>query len=76
MNWSAWIRQFHRWMAALFTVVVIGIFAMLGVGMEPAEWVYFVPLPPLFLLMFSGVYMFVLPHTIAWREARHADEKA
>ena len=25
------------------------------------------PLPPLFLLMFSGLYMFVLPHAARWR---------
>jgi hypothetical protein len=72
MNLSAWIRQFHRWMAALFTLVVIAIFAMLGLGLQPAEWVYFVPLPPLFLLMFSGLYMFVLPYAVA----RRAGEKA
>ena len=76
MSWSAWIRQFHRWMAAFFTLVVIAIFAMLGVGVQPAEWVYFLPLLPLFLLMFSGLYMFVLPYAVARREARHAGEEA
>lgn len=72
MNWSAWIRQFHRWMAALFTLVVIAIFAMLALGVQPAEWVYFLPLPPLFLLMFSGLYMFVLPYAAARRAGENA----
>lgn len=62
MNWSKWIRQLHRWLSIIFTLVVAGIFAMLGMGREPAEWVYFLPLAPLFLLMFSGLYMFALPY--------------
>jgi hypothetical protein len=56
------VRQFHRWMSIIFSVVVAGIFAMLGLGQEPAQWVYFLPLPPLALLMFSGLYMFFLPY--------------
>lgn len=62
MNWSKWIRQLHRWLSIIFTLVVAGIFAILGMGREPAEWIYFLPLAPLFLLMISGLYMFVLPH--------------
>jgi hypothetical protein len=32
--------------------------------------VYLSPLPPLFLLMFTGLYMFVLPYATKWRSAR------
>jgi hypothetical protein len=53
-NWNKWIRQFHRWMAVIFTSVVAAIFAMFGVGQQPAQWVYYLPLPPLLLLLFSG----------------------
>ena len=67
MNWSPWIRQFHRWVSILFTAIVIAIFVMLGAGQQPAEWVYYLPLPPLFLLMFSGLYMFVLPYVARQR---------
>lgn len=67
MNWSKWIRQFHRWMSIAFTAVVVAIFALLGAGQEPAQWVYFLPLPPLFLLMFSGLYMFALPYSVRRR---------
>jgi hypothetical protein len=42
----------------------------LGVGKEPAEWVYFLPLFPLFLLLPTGLYMFVLPYATKWRGAR------
>jgi hypothetical protein len=46
----------------LFTAVVAGIFATLGLGGQPAEWVYFLPLAPLALLMLSGIYLFALPY--------------
>ena len=62
MSFSAWIRQIHRWLAIVFTVIVVYIFAMLGASSEPAQWVYYLPLFPLALLMFSGLYMFVLPY--------------
>jgi hypothetical protein len=62
MSWNRWIRQFHRWLSIAFTVAVAAIFAMLGMGSEPAQWVYLLPLPPLFLLMFTGLYLFALPY--------------
>ena len=62
MNWSIWIRQAHRWLSIIFTGVVIGIFIMLGMGKEPAQWVYFLPLFPLALMVLTGLYMFVLPY--------------
>lgn len=62
MNWSIWIRQVHRWLSIIFTGVVIGIFIMLGMGSEPAQWVYFLPLFPLALMTLSGLYMFFLPY--------------
>jgi membrane protein CcdC involved in cytochrome C biogenesis len=62
MNWNLWIRQFHRWISILFTAIVVAIFAMLGAGQQPVEWVYYLPLPPLFLLMLTGLYMFFRPY--------------
>jgi len=62
MNWSLWIRQFHRWVSIIFSAIVLAIFVMLGAGQEPAQWVYYLPLPPLFLLIFSGLYMFFRPY--------------
>ena len=72
MNWSKWIRQIHRWLAIAFTAIVIGIFAALGLGQEPAQWVYFLPLLPLALLMLTGLYLFVLPYAARWRIGRGA----
>lgn len=56
------IRQIHRWTSIVFVAVVAAIFVMLGAGIEPAQWVYFLPLPPLFLLMPTGLYMFFQPY--------------
>jgi len=61
MNWSKWIRQSHRWLSILFTATVAANFVTMAFGQPPA-WVVYSPLPPLFLLIFSGLYMFVLPY--------------
>ena len=72
MNWSIWIRQIHRWLSIIFTAVVVFIFVLLGAGKEPIQWVYYLPLLPLALLMLTGLYMFVLPYAARRRGARGA----
>ncbi len=72
MNWSTWIRQAHRWLSIAFTVVVAAIFVTLGIGKEPAEWVYFLPLFPLALMTASGLYLFALPYAAKRRGAQGA----
>ena len=62
MNASGWIRQVHRWMSALFTLAVVINFAVLGMAETPIEWVYYLPLPFLFVLLGTGIYMFLLPY--------------
>jgi hypothetical protein len=60
-----WIRQFHRWMAAIFTLAVIAnvIVNFVLKGQEQlALYVGTATLIPLGLLMLSGLYMFVLPY--------------
>lgn len=71
MNWNIWIRQTHRWLSIVFTVTVIANFAVLGLRERPL-WVVYAPLLPLFLLLFSGLYMFVLPYVAKPRSGRHA----
>jgi cellulose synthase/poly-beta-1,6-N-acetylglucosamine synthase-like glycosyltransferase len=68
MNWNKWIRQFHRWVSIVFTATVIANFAAFGFG-EPPLWLVYSPLPPLFLLLFSGLYMFALPYIARRRRA-------
>jgi hypothetical protein len=66
---NKWIRQIHRWLSIAFTVTVIANFVAMSQGQPPA-WVTYSPLLPLALLMFSGLYLFVLPHAIKWRGLR------
>ena len=67
MKWDNWIRQIHRWLSIVFTMIVAGIFIAQGLGEKPATWVYLSPLLPLALLLLSGLYLFVLPYTGRWR---------
>ena len=70
MNWNIWIRQFHRWVSIAFTVTVIANFIASalaqGGGTAPA-WVTYSPLLPLALLLFTGLYLFLLPYAAKWR---------
>jgi cellulose synthase/poly-beta-1,6-N-acetylglucosamine synthase-like glycosyltransferase len=71
LNWNGWVRQFHRWLSIAFTVTVIANFVAMGVG-EPPSWVVYSPLLPLFLLLFTGLYMFALPYAAKGRLARQS----
>jgi hypothetical protein len=75
MNWNTWIRQSHRWLSILFTGIVIGIFITIGIGKQPAPWVYYLPLPPLFLMLLSGLYLFVLPYSAKRLGGQHLEGK-
>lgn len=62
MSFQKFVRQSHRWVCIAFTVATIAAF----VGMsrpEPIVWVSYLPLPPLFFLLASGLYLFALPYT-------------
>jgi hypothetical protein len=69
---SQGIRQIHRWVCIVFTVTVIANFVALAQGKQLA-WVTYSPLPPLALLLFSGLYMFVLPYAAKRRNGRSAN---
>ena len=76
MNWNKSIRQTHRWLSILFTLlvlvnIVLNIFAA---GQEQLVlWVGLSTLLPLFLLLFTGLYLFVLPYTSKRRSGQGAD---
>ncbi len=72
MNWNTLIRQTHRWLSIAFTVTVIGTFVALGQA-KPIVWVSYVPLLPLALLLFTGLYLFALPYDTKWRSGRRTD---
>ncbi len=68
MNFNAWVRKTHRWLSIIFTLTVIANFVVLSQG-QPPNWVTYSPLLPLALLLFSGLYMFVLPYATQWRNS-------
>lgn len=72
MTWNDAIRQAHRWLALIFTATVIANFVAMALGQPPA-WIVYSPLPPLFLLLFSGLTMFALPYAAGWRQGRRAE---
>ena len=72
MNWSKWIRQTHRWLSIVFTVTVI-ITTVALAQKTPLVWISYVPLFPLALLLFTGLYLFVLPYARKERSGRRAD---
>jgi hypothetical protein len=61
---SRLIRQVHRWLSILFTLgVITNTVVIFGLKQaNPAFWVYLLALVPLFLLLFSGLYLFALPY--------------
>ena len=65
LNWNTWIRQIHRWLSMIFTATVVANFVAMGLG-EPPAWVVYSPLLPLFLLLLTGLYLFVLPYATKW----------
>ena len=69
MNWNHWIRQIHRWLSIAFTLTVIANFVAMTQG-TPPPWVTYSPLLPLFLLLFSGLYLFALPYLLRRRARR------
>jgi quinol-cytochrome oxidoreductase complex cytochrome b subunit len=68
MNWSASIRQLHRWLSIAFTLAVIVNIAAMSQE-KPALWIGLLALFPLILLLITGLYMFVLPYVSKSRKA-------
>jgi hypothetical protein len=66
---SKWVRQLHRWLSIAFTLTVVANFVAMSQGQPPA-WVTYAPLAPLAFLLFTGLYLFVLPHATRLRERR------
>lgn len=61
MNVAHAIRQLHRWVSILFVLAVVANFVAMAFGPTP-PWITYSPLPPLALLVPSGLYLFVLPY--------------
>lgn len=64
MNWNRIVRLTHRWLSIVFTLTVIANFvvrAQTG-GAEPSPWITYSPLPPLAVMLLTGLYLFALPY--------------
>lgn len=61
------IRIIHRWTSLLFSLIVASIFAGMAITTLP-EWFYYLPLPPLAVLLPTGLYMFFLPYLSGQRD--------
>jgi hypothetical protein len=71
VNRARWFRRVHRWLAVVFTVsIVVTTVALLQD--EPLIWVSYVPLLPLALLLFTGLYLFAQPYVSGRRAGRRA----
>ena len=69
MSWNDRVRQTHRWMSVLFTLAVL--VTSIALSQEKAPpWVNYLALPPLAMLLFTGLYLFVLPYAVKWRSGR------
>lgn len=68
MNFNQWVRQIHRWLAIVFTLTVIANFVAMAMGPVPAAITYS-PLPPLFFMLLTGLYMFALPYLAKRRKS-------
>jgi hypothetical protein len=75
LNWNNGIRQIHRWLSIIFTLTVIANFVAMAIG-QPPRWVVYSPLPPLFLILLTGLYMFALPYVASWRSGREEAKRA
>ncbi len=71
MSEKPWIRSAHRWLGVAFTVAVIAAFVAMA-REKPVVWVSYLPLFPLALLEFTGLYLFVLPYVAKRRGRRRA----
>jgi hypothetical protein len=69
LNWNKWVRQIHRWLSIVFTAAVIAN----GIAVAQKKytnWLGLLALLPLALLLFTGLYLFVLPYANKWRSGR------
>jgi cellulose synthase/poly-beta-1,6-N-acetylglucosamine synthase-like glycosyltransferase len=65
LNWNKWVRQTHRWLSIAFTVAVIVNLVAVVQGKYTAR-MGLLAVAPLALLLFTGLYLFVLPYAIHW----------
>ena len=71
MNWNRWMRQIHRWLSIVFTIAVVANGIAVARG-KYTNWMGLTAVAVLALLLFTGLYLFVLPYAARWRTVRSA----
>lgn len=69
MSWNKWIRQTHRWLSVLFTLVIV----VNGVAVLRGKYTNSLGLMAVFvltLMFLTGAYLFVLPYVPRGRSKR------
>jgi heme A synthase len=69
LNWNKWVRQTHRWLSIAFTVAVV-VNSVAVVQGKYSNRLGLLAVFPLALLLFTGLYLFVLPYATRWRSGR------
>jgi type II secretory pathway component PulM len=75
LDWNRWARQAHRWLSIAFTVAVL-VNIVLNITAREQKitlWAGLLTLLPLTLLLFTGLYLFVLPYATKWRRGRRTE---
>lgn len=78
MNWNTWMRQSHRWLSIAFVALVL---VNIAANVTPLRqeaftlWLGLFTLLPLFLLLFTGLYLFVLPYAARRRKEQRTAEQ-
>jgi len=72
LNWNKWVQQTHRWLSIAFTVAVIVNIVAVGQGKYTSR-VGLLAVFPLALLLFTGLYLFVLPYAAKWGSGRRTN---
>jgi heme A synthase len=62
MALSKWTRWFHRWVSVLFIATVLAASIAAATGQDTQNPIFYLPLAPLFVLMATGLYLFILPY--------------
>jgi len=69
MNWNKCIRQTHRWLTVALTgAIVVNLVAV--VERKYTNALGLLAVFPMALLLFTGLYLFVLPYATKWRSRR------
>ena len=63
---SNFIRQFHRWASVGFVAAFLFTSTVISLKL-PLPWAVYAPLPFLFLLSISGIYMYLRPYFVRRR---------